>query len=134
MPVIPFQSLEETVRADGRYRPEAFAFLLRGLECTSTALHGRRRGDRARHVSGRELCEGLRQLASSTWGPLARMVLERWGIRRTRDFGEMVYFLIGLGLLGKQDEDRIEDFDEVYSFDEAFSRYRVSVDDLDPTA
>lgn len=133
MAVVSLQSLEETVRADGRFRPEAYAFLLRGLEFTSAALHGRRRSDRPRHVHGRELCEGLRELAKGTWGPMARLVLERWGIRRTRDFGEMVYFLIGLGLLGKQDDDRIEDFDEVYSFDEAFGRYRIPVDNLDPT-
>jgi uncharacterized repeat protein (TIGR04138 family) len=131
MAVIPTQTLEDTVRADGRYRPEAFAFLLRGLEFTSAAVHGRRGKGRARHVSGRELCEGLRELARSSWGPLAQTVLERWGIRRTRDFGEMVYFLIGLGLLGKQDDDHIEDFDDVYRFDEAFSRYRISIDDLD---
>jgi uncharacterized repeat protein (TIGR04138 family) len=131
MAVIPLQSLEESVRADGRYRPDAFVFLLRGLEYTSAAIHGERRGRRPRHISGRELCEGLRALASSSWGPLARVVLERWGIRRTRDFGEMVYFLIGLGLLGKQDEDRIEDFDDVYAFDEAFGRYRIPVDNLD---
>ena len=47
-------------------------------------------------------------------------VLGRWGVRTTRDFGEIVFALLGAGLLGKTEEDKIEDFDDLYDFDAAF--------------
>jgi uncharacterized repeat protein (TIGR04138 family) len=115
-----FDQLECMVRADGRYHPAAFAFLLAGLEQTAQSRFGPRDGEQSRHVTGQELSLGLRDAARERWGPLAPLVLRRWGIRRTRDFGEMVYFLIELGLLGKQSSDRLEDFDEVYAFETAF--------------
>ncbi|GIW70647.1 MAG: hypothetical protein KatS3mg102_0189 [Planctomycetota bacterium] len=71
-------------------------------------------------MTGQELCAGLRDLALEKFGPLARTVLRQWGVHRTRDFGEMVFDLIRIGLMGKTDTDTIEDFDEVYAFDEAF--------------
>ena len=114
------EQLQQAVQSDGRFHSDAFVFLLTGLEQTSTRHHGPRRGKKSRHVSGQELSLGLRDAALERWGPLAPLVLERWGVRRTRDFGEMVYLLIGLGILGKQANDRIEDFDDVYSFDGAF--------------
>jgi uncharacterized repeat protein (TIGR04138 family) len=122
------EQLEEAIRRDGRYPPEAYEFLLRGLQHTTQAVHGDPPADAPRHVSGRQLCEGLRSLALQTWGPLAGAVLARWGIRTTRDFGEMVFVLTGLGVLGKQDSDRIEDFDAVYDFASAFEDYRIRVE------
>lgn len=72
-----------------------------------------------RHVSGRELCWALRDYAMQRWGLLARVVLESWGIRRTQDFGRIVFGYIDFDLMRKQDDDRIDDFDDVYTFDEA---------------
>ena len=86
---------------------------------------------RCRLVTGQQLCEGLRALALESWGPLAQTVLNRWKIRGTRDFGEMVFLLIELGLMGKQDSDRVEDFDDVYDFGEAFGAYEIPVDSFD---
>jgi hypothetical protein len=40
-----------------------------------------------RHISGRELTEGVRDLARERFGPMARSVLEHWGIRETVDVG-----------------------------------------------
>src|SRR5512135_2865100 len=87
------ERLERAIRADGRYPPEAYEFLYRGLEFASQRKYARRPGQ-SRHVTGQELAEALRDLAVRQWGPLAREVLRRWNIHRTRDFGEMVYFLI----------------------------------------
>ena len=50
------------------------------------------------------------------------MVFESWGVRQTRDFGEIVFSLVGAGLLGKTDEDSIEDFESIYDFDEVFEK------------
>lgn len=116
----PLQELQCVLQADGRYHADAFVFLMAGLETAATRQHGPRRGDQSRHISGQQLSLGLRDFAIERWGPLSRLVLRRWGIRRTRDFGEMVFLLIDAGVLSKQPCDRIEDFDDVYAFEEAF--------------
>lgn len=118
------EQLEQAIRRDGRYPPDAYDFLQRGLERATIQTHGRRRRKRPQHVSGPQLCEALRRLALEQWGPLAPAVLNHWRIHTTRDFGEMVFFLVGLGFMGKQDSDHLEDFDEVYDFETAF-RYEI---------
>lgn len=125
------ERIERAIREDGRYPPEAYEFLHRGLEYATRMVHGDEPAEGPRHVSGQQLCEGLRGLALEQWGPLARDVLARWNIRATRDFGEMVYFLINLGMMGRQDSDRLEDFHEVYDFDQAFNSYQISFDAID---
>lgn len=76
----------------------------------------------SRHVGGASLCRALRDMAIEKWGYLASTVLRRWGIRSTRDFGEMVFALVQADLLQKRAEDRIEDFDDVFDFETAFDR------------
>ena len=51
---------------------------------------------------------------------LARVVLESWNIQSTDDFGRIVFGFIDLDLMQKQAGDKIEDFEKVFSFDEAF--------------
>ncbi|MCO6438304.1 MAG: hypothetical protein J5J06_14510 [Phycisphaerae bacterium] len=75
-----------------------------------------------RHVSGRELCWGLRDFAVLRWGMMARSVLESWNIRGTKDFGRIVFGFIEFDMMQKQDCDRIEDFDSVFEFGEAFDQ------------
>jgi uncharacterized repeat protein (TIGR04138 family) len=125
------EQIERAIRQDGRYPPEAYEFLHRGLAHATRAVYGDEAPEGPRHVSGQQLCEGLRRLALQTWGPLAPAVLRRWKIRTTRDFGEMVFLLIRLGLMGKQDADQIEDFDDVYDFAEAFDSYEIALDNFD---
>ena len=74
-----------------------------------------------RHISGSELCWGLRDYALRRWGLLARTVLTSWGIQSTGDFGRIVFGFIEAQLMQKRDDDRLEDFDEVFDFDEAFN-------------
>jgi len=73
-----------------------------------------------RHIAGPDLCWGLRDLALEKWGAMAPAVLGAWGIRRTRDFGRLVFALVENDLLQKQPEDRLEDFDNVFDFERAF--------------
>ena len=53
---------------------------------------------------------------------MARTVLEHWGIHSTADMGEIVYALIDYRVLIKQDSDSLDDFRDVFSFDDAFDR------------
>jgi uncharacterized repeat protein (TIGR04138 family) len=77
-----------------------------------------------RHISGQQLCLGLRDYALLQYGRLARTVLSSWGVRRTEDFGRIVFAMVEAGWMRKQDEDTIEDFENVFDFDEAFGTLR----------
>ena len=73
-----------------------------------------------RHVSGPELLGGVRQYALKEFGPLVMTVFDSWGVHSCEDIGNMVFNLIDAGIFGKTEEDSIEDFKNVYDFDEAF--------------
>lgn len=117
----------------GHYPQEAFQFVQEGLRHTAEMVHGeaaiketaRGHVDPNRHVSGAQLCLGLRDFAIQKYGFLALTVLERWGIRRTDDFGRIVFAMIDGGLLRKSDDDAEADFHAVFDFDEAFSTSSV---------
>lgn len=72
-----------------------------------------------KHITGQDLCEAIRQYALSQYGLLARSVFDHWGIHSTGDFGEIVFNLIDIGQMRKTDNDRREDFENVFDFDEA---------------
>ena len=77
--------------------------------------------DESRHVSGRQLCLGLRDYAIRRYGLLAKTVLNHWGVTRTEDFGRIVFALVEAGLLRKTDDDTLEDFQGVFDFEEEFA-------------
>lgn len=99
-----------------RYHETAYLFILSGLHFTLERL------GESRHITGRELTRGCRDLAIERYGPMARPVLEFWGIRSTRDLGELVFALVECGILVKQEGDDLDDFDGVFDFAEAFER------------
>jgi uncharacterized repeat protein (TIGR04138 family) len=81
-----------------------------------------------RHVTGKQLCWAIRETALKRWGLMARGVLARWGVRRTDDIGEIIFALVDNEWLQKQPGDNIEDFHQVFSFDNAFEEdYRIQV-------
>jgi uncharacterized repeat protein (TIGR04138 family) len=98
------------------YHETAYLFILSALQFTIDRM------GEPRHISGRELAEGCRDLALERWGLMARSVLEFWGIRSTRDLGEIVFALVDCGVLVKRDEDMLADFEDVFCFEDAFDR------------
>ena len=76
--------------------------------------------ERSRHVSGPELLHGIRGFALDQYGPLAKTVLNAWGLKRCRDFGDIVFNLIEYDVFAKTEKDRPEDFSDSYSFEDAF--------------
>lgn len=124
---IDWKVLQE--RSGGKFPPEAFQFVREGLSHTVSMIHGQHpelASDDSHHVSGGQLCLGLRDYAVDRYGRLAKTVLRRWSIRGTADFGKIVFAMIDLGLMRKTDEDRFEDFVDVYDFDEAFETVQTS--------
>jgi uncharacterized repeat protein (TIGR04138 family) len=73
-----------------------------------------------RHVSGQQLCTGIRDMALERWGLMASIVLRHWHINVTEDFGRMVFALVDSGHLQKRPEDNLDDFKKVYDFRGAF--------------
>ncbi|MDD5459367.1 MAG: hypothetical protein PHF37_08250 [Phycisphaerae bacterium] len=109
------EKLDTIAKKDGRFSPDAIKFVYEGLSYT-----GKNIVVETGHVSGKQLCEGLRRLAVEKWGRLAKLVLNEWDIKTTRDFGEIVYLMIRHKWMSAQPADTIDDFDNVYDFDEVF--------------
>ena len=99
-----------------RFMEGAYLFVLAGLEYSQTQLPERR------HISGNELAHACRDLAIDRYGVMARMVLEHWNIRSTRDIGDVVFALVDLGLLISQPTDSRVDCHDLFDFDHAFER------------
>ena len=130
--MIPAELVE--LAGTSRYPLDAFLFIQRGLDHTVRHLHGDddealelpedpeelEAFEKSRHVSGRQLCEGIRDFAIAQYGMLAPVVLGRWNVRRSADFGRIVFEMVDAGMMRKTDEDRVEDFDDVFDFREAF--------------
>lgn len=124
------------LRKDPRYSIEAYQFVREALSYAQDVLNMGSRGEELgeeedefdptaeveRHLTGQQLCEAIRQYALDQYGYMSKVVLNRWGVRETGDFGNIVYNLIDVKLMKKSEDDRREDFNDVYDFDEAFQR------------
>ena len=104
--------------ADSRYQRDAYFFLRDALDQT-VKLRKRQLGEGG-HLTGQQLCEGIRQYALKQFGPMVPTVLDFWGVKKTDDFGCMVWNLIELGVFGKTPTDSIDDFKSVFHFRDAF--------------
>ena len=114
------KTIEKIAHDDGRYDAKALHFVYEGLGQTIQKIREHVETPEDRHITGEELANGLGLLAICKWGKLARLVLNEWGIRNTRDFGEIVYLMIENKWMRSQEADRIEDFDNVFDFKTMF--------------
>ena len=105
------KSIQKIAREDGRFSFEAIEFIYEGLGHTVKHV-----ASQPKHISGDQLCLGLRDLAKDKFGRLAKVVLNKWGIETSRDFGEIVYLMIKNNWMSAQPDDAIEDFDNVFDF------------------
>lgn len=120
----------QSIRDQAAEFPEAaFTFVREGLSHTVKLAHGQgcaeaaasgADGSRPRHVTGQQLCVGLRDYAIEKFGMLAGAVMRKWGLKRTEDFGIIVYTMIDRGEMRASPEDTIDDFRGVFDFEEAF--------------
>lgn len=112
----------------GQYPPQAFQFIRDGLAHTVKSVYGNDADgeDERRHVSGQQLCLGLKDFAIRQYGLLARTVLRSWNIHSTEDFGKIVFAMIEADLMRKSDEDTFDDFRAVYDFEAAFGEPSIS--------
>lgn len=122
----PSRDFNEVIRAirkdDPRYARGAYYFLRQALDYSLKTLHKHGQLDKSNHLTGKQLLEGIREYAIDQYGPMARPVLEHWGIRECRDFGNIVFNLVECKVLGKTDQDNVEDFSGGYLFKAAFDQ------------
>ncbi len=107
-----FRDAVDELRARGsRFAREAYVFVVAALGETVRALPADRLADaERRHLSGRELSEGVVRIAREEFGALAPMVFQEWGVRSTEDIGAIVFELVAAGQLSARPEDTIADF------------------------
>lgn len=115
-----FVDFDEGVKAilekDERYSREAYEFVREALEYTRVWM------DRRGHVTGQELLEGIRKYALDQFGPMAKTVLNFWGVKACEDFGHIVFNLVDQKVLSKTPEDSLDDFRSGHDFEEMFDK------------
>ena len=115
------EAVELILDRDSRYPREAYVFVREALDYTQKLVGKETRGA-IRHVSGQELLEGIRKFALNQFGPMTTTVFEEWNIRQCRDFGEIVFNMVEIGLLAKTEKDTRDDFQNGYDFTDAFRK------------
>lgn len=109
-------------KEDTRFERKAYTFVRQALDHTVKEMKRQQpeRTGKSQHVTGAELLQGIRAYALDQFGPLTKTVLNSWGVRRCADFGDIVFNLIEYNVFSKTDNDRREDFADLYDFDEVF--------------
>ena len=122
----PSRDFNEVIRViqkdDPRYAKGAYYFLRHALDYSLKTLHERGELNQTNHLSGQQLLDGIRLYAIQEFGPMARSVLEHWGVRNCEDFGNMVFNLVDCKVLGKTEKDSPDDFSGGYDFRTAFDQ------------
>lgn len=114
-------TLDLILAKDHRYQRDAYLFVKDALDHTQKLVAKQNR-EQLRHVSGQQLLHGIREFALTQFGPMTKMVFAEWGINRCEDFGEIVFNMVEIGLLGKTEKDSRDDFANGYDFEEAFCK------------
>lgn len=115
------EAVELILTRETRFTRDAYTFVREALDYTQKQI-GKGTHGQIRHVSGQELLDGIRQYALQQFGPMVVTVFEEWGVHNCRDFGEIVFNMVEIGLLAKTDRDTRDDFQNGYDFTEAFRK------------
>lgn len=143
--------LAELLERDGRFQFDAYVFIFEALrysqevlgmgtevtagksssgEAQSTGGDAPEAENNQRHVTGQELCTAIRLYALEQFGYMAKTVLNHWGIHKTGDFGDIVFNLIEIQQMHKTPEDRREDFEDVFDFEESLRQgFQITLPD-----
>lgn len=101
-------AVERLVRQYPRWKADGYYFLRTAMDAASERFAAHRA---EKHLSAEELYMGWCACALDEYGPLARIVLESWGISTCSDVGALVYNLIDAGIFSAQPGDTREQFD-----------------------
>ncbi len=113
------QAITRIMLNEKRFEREAYFFIKEALDYT-TELLAKNTGGKSKHVTAAQLLYGFRDHALEEFGPMAATLFQEWGIRSCTDVGDIVFHLINETVFGKQDNDRREDFSEIFDFESTF--------------
>jgi uncharacterized repeat protein (TIGR04138 family) len=111
------QKIQTIVEHDPRYCAEAYEFVSNAVTYTAKMLN---KSGASKHISGKELLDGVKVFAQQEYGPLAGEVLRNWGLRDGTSVGNVVFNMVNSHLLGKSDKDSLEDFRIGFDVDKDF--------------
>ncbi len=111
--------IKEIHASDPRYGKGAYYFIREALDHTLKTLEKDKSKNKG-HVSGTQLLDGIRDFALDRFGPMTLTIMEHWNIKKCRDFGDIVFNLVDFGILGRTENDSLEDFENGYNFQDAF--------------
>jgi uncharacterized repeat protein (TIGR04138 family) len=115
------EAVDLILAKDTRFARDAYTFVREALDFTQKLVVREARGA-IRHVTGQELLGGIRKFALEQFGPMTVTVFEEWGVKSCRDFGEIVFNMVEIGLLAKTEKDTRDDFQDGYDFTDAFRK------------
>jgi uncharacterized repeat protein (TIGR04138 family) len=101
-----------------KYQPNTFIFVHEVLQACAER--------QPKHLTGKQLTLAAFIFSIKKYGRLARTVWEQLGLDRSEDLGAVVFLMVEAGLMSKQDEDRIEDFNGLLTVED-FDRVEVEV-------
>ena len=113
--------IKEIHASDPRYGKGAYYFIREALDHTLKTLEKDKSKNKG-HVSGTQLLDGIRDFALDRFGPMTLTIMEHWNIRKCRDFGDIVFNLVDYGILGRTENDSLDDFEDGYNFLDAFEQ------------
>ena len=103
-------AVEQILQKNEYYPADAYFFIRAALDATVEKC---RKPAENPHLSAEELYFGFCAYALEEYGPLALAVMEQWNIDTSSDVGNLVYNLIDVGVFGKQEGDRRDQFDNL---------------------
>ena len=103
-------AVEQILQKNEYYPADAYFFIRAALDATVEKC---RKPAENPHLSAEELYFGFCSYALEEYGPLALAVMEQWNITTSTDVGNLVYNLIEVGVFGKQEGDRRDQFDNL---------------------
>lgn len=109
----------------GEYPPQAYALIFQTMEWVRKKEDGDE--EKVAHLTGQELGKAIFDFSVDMYGFLTPIVWQDLNIYRSEDIGKIVWHLVQERLIGKRDEDKIEDFDELWSIDD-FTQLQMRVE------
>lgn len=102
---------------NGKYPEKAYLFAFKILK---DLAKNNKNQQKSENIKAANLLITFRNYALNEFGPMTASVLQEWNICSCRDLGNVIFDLVNAGVLEKDETDRIEDFEEIYDFNEAF--------------
>ena len=112
--------LDILLAKDNRYDRAAYLFVCQAVNIIAREIAMKKHQSKEKHISSLQLLQGMKKLLLVKYGCMAIDVLQAWNVNSTDDFGNIVFNLADVNLLGTSENDSREDFNQRFSFHDAF--------------